>query len=231
MHRELSERCDAWKLPLIEEVVRTLGLRKVTTHGCGVGLRTLDKSQLLCKGWTIATTQDGIVQHMNLRCQKNHKHGECRGANAAGSARYTAVFARKIVDCMLECEAWAHVVQSVKCARVQGEQGQPAKEETELSKHDRQPEAQQAGLTKASATATASADARDTAASTNTTSPRQKVVSQSGSEASDWKPEEHAFTNEGEPGEAAREEGEDLVMSVREERGERLRKRFFMSTV
>ena len=39
IHFELSERCEAWKLPAIEKFVRDSKLREVTCNGCTVGLR------------------------------------------------------------------------------------------------------------------------------------------------------------------------------------------------
>ena len=137
VHLELSERCEAWKLPLLQEVVQHLGLSKVTTHGCCVGLRTLDKKQLLCKGWTIASASDAILRHMNLRCQKNHKRAECRGKHASNSSRYTPVFARKVVDCFAESEVWSRVLQDIQ-SEAQGNATKSAHPETKHSKHDRQ---------------------------------------------------------------------------------------------
>ena len=79
-------------------------MEKVTCHGCAVGLKTADKKLPLRKGWSIATCNPAILRHMNLKCQRNHKHGDCRGRNAIVSERYTPVFVRKIVDCMMEQE-------------------------------------------------------------------------------------------------------------------------------
>jgi ribosomal protein L34E len=55
VHWELSERCEAWHLPEIESFVQRHQLQKVTCSGCAVGLRTIDKQKLLCKGWTVAS--------------------------------------------------------------------------------------------------------------------------------------------------------------------------------
>ena len=48
---------------------------------------------------------------MNLKCQKNYANGQRRAKNAVASARYTAVFARKVVDSLSEHEVWSQVVQ------------------------------------------------------------------------------------------------------------------------
>ena len=113
IHWELAERCGAWKLPLMQEFLRKMQLDRVTCHGCTVGLRSVDKKQLLCKGWTIATRNKAILRHMHLICQRNHAKGECRGRNAVASARYTPAFARKVVDSLCEQEAWPCVLQEL----------------------------------------------------------------------------------------------------------------------
>ena len=118
IHWELAERCEAWKLPLLESFVAKLGLEKVTCHGCAVGLRLADDKRLLCKGWTIATHSQAVRRHMHLVCQKNHPKGECRGKSAEASSRYTPVFAKKIVDCFCEQEVWPKVVQELACSTI-----------------------------------------------------------------------------------------------------------------
>ena len=35
IHFELSERCEAWNLPLLIDFLKEFGLQKVTCHGCG----------------------------------------------------------------------------------------------------------------------------------------------------------------------------------------------------
>ena len=127
IHWELAERCEAWQLDVMKDFVQKHGLQKVTCHGCTVGLRTIDKRQLLCKGWTIATKYGPLLRHMNLRCQRNHPKGECRGKNATSSSRYTSVFARKIVDCMCEQETWPKVLQELQTnQQAQGPQEEQA---------------------------------------------------------------------------------------------------------
>ena len=114
IHWELSERSEAWKLPEVEAFVTEMGMKKVTCHGCTVGLRTSDGKKALCKGWTVATCNEALLQHLNLKCQRNHAHGECRGRNAVQSSRYTKVFARKVIDCLQEQEVWSRIVQEVQ---------------------------------------------------------------------------------------------------------------------
>ena len=60
IHWELSEKCEAWNLPIIQSFLEEQHLRRVTCRGCTVNLRAHDTGELMCKGWTIATTQ---LQH------------------------------------------------------------------------------------------------------------------------------------------------------------------------
>ena len=71
IHWEWSETSEAWKLEQSEKFLEKHSLRKVTCHGCCIGLRTRDNKQLLCR-WTIATKNTAILKHMHLVCQKNH---------------------------------------------------------------------------------------------------------------------------------------------------------------
>ena len=138
VHWEMSERSDAWMLPLVQGFLQKFHFGRVTTHGCCVGLRTVDGRLPLCKGWTVASSNPSILQHMNLRCQKNHMHGECRGRSASASARYTDIFARKVVDCMREPEVWSLVVQELQQKEEEGnrEQGNQDEGSETNSKHN-----------------------------------------------------------------------------------------------
>lgn len=113
VHWELSARCEAWKLPMVNDFVTKHGLGKVSCNGCYVGLRTVDKTQLLCKAWTIATKNTHLLRHMNLKCQNNHPKGKCESGQTAHTARYTSVFVRRVIDSLVEHEAWSHVVQEL----------------------------------------------------------------------------------------------------------------------
>ena len=118
VHWELSERCEAWQLEVITQLIAKLEMKKCTCHGCAVGLRTKDGRKILCKGWSIATTNERMAQHMNLRCQKNHSKGKCEAGQTAHTARYTQAFVRRVVDVFVESELWSrvlHDLQKVAC--------------------------------------------------------------------------------------------------------------------
>ena len=114
VHWELSEKCEAWNLPMVKELVDFLELRKVTCHGCTVGLRANDTGDLMCKGWTIATTHSGVFKHMHLPCQRNHKKIACESGRPKMSAFYTPVFAKKVIEAMQFHEPWSLVVSDLQ---------------------------------------------------------------------------------------------------------------------
>lgn len=114
VHWEFSERSEAWKLPEVENFIREMHLEKVTCHGCAVGLRTKDQQKALCKGWTVATRNEELLQHLNLRCQRNHERGKCEAGQTAHTARYTVPFARRVIDSLARHEHWSRTLQELQ---------------------------------------------------------------------------------------------------------------------
>lgn len=125
VHWEFSERSEAWKLSEVQDFISRMKLEKVTCHGCAVGLKTLDNKKALCKGWTIATQNPALLQHLHLKCQRNHERGKCEAGQAAHTARYTQPFVRKVIDSLCELEPWSKTVQELH----REESAQPAEEE------------------------------------------------------------------------------------------------------
>ena len=78
-----------------------------------MGLRTKDGSKLLCKGWTVATKNEPLLHRLKLPCQKNHAKGKCESGQTAHTARYTDMFAKKVVDCFCEAEVWSRPAQEL----------------------------------------------------------------------------------------------------------------------
>lgn len=120
IHRELSEKREAWNLPAVSEFVDRQGLRKVTCHGCTVGLRASDIGELMCKGWTIATSHHGVFKHMHLPRQKNHRKIGCESGRPKQSAFYTPVFAKKVIEAMQFHEPWSLVVRDLAMPFIRG---------------------------------------------------------------------------------------------------------------
>lgn len=113
VHWEFSQRSEAWGLPEITQFLERHQMQKVTTSGCAVGLKTKDQTLPLCKAWTVATKNPLILQRLHLPCQKNHPKGRCKAGQTAHTARYTEVFAKKVVACFSEGEVWSKIVQEM----------------------------------------------------------------------------------------------------------------------
>lgn len=111
---ELSERCEAWNLPFIQQFLQNMKISKTTCSGCNVNLRTQDTNQLLCKGWNIAPRNQQLLRHLHLPCQQNQKKTPCEAGRAAATAVYTPVFAKKVVEALLRQEPWSLVAQELQ---------------------------------------------------------------------------------------------------------------------
>lgn len=113
VHWEFSTRSEAWKLQEIQDFLHEMDMKKVSCSGCTVGLRTKDGKLSLCKGWTVATKNQDLLSHLDLKCQKNHPRGKCEAGQTAHTARYTIPFARKVIDALSNSETWSKVVENV----------------------------------------------------------------------------------------------------------------------
>eukprot|EP00435_Cladocopium_sp_Y103_P031789 s1589_g8.t1 len=114
IHWELSGKCEAWNLPMIHDFDQQTHLQKVTCHGCTVNLRASDTGELMCKGWTIATSHAGVFKHMHVPCQKNHKKVPCESGRPKMSAFYTPVFAKKVKEAMQFHEPWSLIADELQ---------------------------------------------------------------------------------------------------------------------
>ena len=88
---ELSERCQAWRLPLFQKLQAKYKLLSAVTKGCRVGLRCSESRPLMQKGWRILTTHHRMAQVLELpcRCPKGYQHDRCEGKKASQSELYT----------------------------------------------------------------------------------------------------------------------------------------------
>ena len=93
---EWSETCDAWRLPMVQNMMNRYQLKTCVVKGCRVGLRVSPKSDLMGKGWKIASTHEGLLQSMELPCLCGVKHAWCEGKLARESAYYTNDFAKRV---------------------------------------------------------------------------------------------------------------------------------------
>ena len=95
---ELSEKCDAWRLPLLQDILRRHQPYTAVIKGCRVNLRN-QEGRLLQKGWKIMSTHCRLAEIMHKPCRCDHKyvHGKCEGGMAEKSGRYTPEFSRLVV--------------------------------------------------------------------------------------------------------------------------------------
>ena len=101
---ELAERCQAWRLPLIQKLVRKYTPYFAVTHGCQVNLRDPKSSMFLHKEWKTMTTHQHMADMLNQRCRcpSGYKHAKCEGGVARGTAYYTPEFAKRVVTVLLQ---------------------------------------------------------------------------------------------------------------------------------
>ena len=100
---ELSPTCQAWRLPLIQQLLKKLGLFQVVTRGCQGNLRNENKESI-SKGWKLMTSHQLLAMRMDLpcRCAPNTKHVPCEGKLTRMTAFYTKVFAKQACEAILQ---------------------------------------------------------------------------------------------------------------------------------
>ena len=110
---EMSERCDAWRLPLFQHLQRKLQMRVAVTQGCRVQLRDRKGERLLRKGWKLMTTHARLAEKMSLpcACDRKYQHGRCEGTSALDSAFYTPNFAQRVAAVLCQELSYQAVLQ------------------------------------------------------------------------------------------------------------------------
>ena len=98
---EWSEHCDAWRLPMVQNVFQKYPPRFVVAKGCRVGLKDPKSQKLLGKGWKMATTHDGVAEAMELPCRCHDKHALCQGSLTRMTAYYTDEFAKRVCRALM----------------------------------------------------------------------------------------------------------------------------------
>eukprot|EP00439_Symbiodinium_sp_Y106_P029505 s2527_g3.t1 len=96
----MSEKSDAWRLPLLQSLQKRYPAFQAVTHGCQVGLRSSDDKRLVKKGWKLLTTHARLAQIMNHKCAcaKDYVHGRCEGEVSSRSRMYTEQFAKRAAE-------------------------------------------------------------------------------------------------------------------------------------
>ena len=110
---ELSERCEAWKMPCFVDLQKRTGACFGVCKGCQVGLKGSD-GYLLGKGWKMLGSNHGLMRHMTLKCTTNHVHGKCEGSAACrASAFYTPAFAKRVIEHLQAGETMGEITKEL----------------------------------------------------------------------------------------------------------------------
>ena len=101
---EMSEHCNAWRLPLLQRLKVKYSLHEAVIKGCAVNLRSSKTNQLMKKGWRLWTSHARLAEVMNLpcRCHRNYEHGKCEGPDATRSAYYTPEMCKRVAKVMCQ---------------------------------------------------------------------------------------------------------------------------------
>ena len=100
---EWSQSCQAWRLPMLQELVRRIQPFFAVVRGCRINLRS-SKGDFLSKGWKLMTTHQLLSKRMNLPCQcpPSVLHAKCEGSETAKTAFYTKEFAERVCKAVLQ---------------------------------------------------------------------------------------------------------------------------------
>ena len=110
---ELSERCEAWKMPCFVDLQKRTGACFGVCKGCQVGLKGSD-GYLLGKGWKMLGSNHGLIRHMTWKCTTNHVHGKCEGSAACrASAFYTPAFAKRVIEHLQAGETMGEITKEL----------------------------------------------------------------------------------------------------------------------
>ena len=99
---ELSQSCQAWRLPIIQNLIHRFNLKTVIVRGCQVNLRA-PNNHFISKGWKLMSTHPLILSRMDLpcRCGSHVKHEPCEGSLTKKTALYTPEFAVRVCEAIL----------------------------------------------------------------------------------------------------------------------------------
>ena len=94
---EFAEKSDAWRLPLIQGLIKRYEPHFATTKGCRVNLRDKE-GRLIQKGWRVMTTHARLSEllHKPCTCEGKYVHGKCEGAMSTTGANYTKEYQRLV---------------------------------------------------------------------------------------------------------------------------------------
>ena len=102
---ELAESSEVWNQAWVQELQKELELYVGTCKGCQVNYRDY-QGALLCKGWTLASTDGALVQNMSLSCDNKHSQGRGTGCEGFKQQMYTKEFTRRVVKYFHRMSQW-----------------------------------------------------------------------------------------------------------------------------
>ena len=108
---EMSERCQAWRLPMFAQLRDKYALYEATAKGCRVGLRAGPQEPLLQQGWRILSTHKRLASELQLpcRCPKSYVHARSEGSALKLCEGYTPEFVRRAAQAVMQ----EHTMQSL----------------------------------------------------------------------------------------------------------------------
>ena len=100
---EWSQSCQAWRLPLVQNIAKKYQVLFAIIRGCRVNLRD-PKGRYISKGWKIMTTNKLMAMRMSLpcTCDSRVEHVACEGSLTRKSAFYTKEFAKRVCEVILQ---------------------------------------------------------------------------------------------------------------------------------
>ena len=115
---EMSERCLAWRLPMIQKIREQYKLHDVVCKGCAVNRREPGSEKFFQQGWRFLTTHTRLAQSLDLpcRCPKSYQHARSTGQSKNDEDTYTTELSKRITKYLLE-ELSHHDVLREACGK------------------------------------------------------------------------------------------------------------------
>ena len=100
---EWAQSCQAWRLPLVQHIMKRYQVYFAITRGCQVDLKD-PKGQFISKGWKMMTTNKCLAKRMELPCvcPSHVVHVPCEGSLTRKTAFYTRPFAKRVCEALLQ---------------------------------------------------------------------------------------------------------------------------------
>ena len=106
---EWSQSCQAWRLPLLQTIVKRFNPYFSVVRGCRVDLKG-PSGDFISKGWKLMTTHKLLARRLELPCQCSNrvKHLKCEGSGNGSICRCEL---GKSHEASLECGSCVHQTQ------------------------------------------------------------------------------------------------------------------------